>query len=511
MTRRTKLIVIVGFPFSIVLIVSGVYFISTNQTSDRQQNEWQPEFGVNYTVNVNRVIDGDTFDVVFPSGAIERVRLLGVDVPETEANKNKENEYGDITDLECLALYGVEAQEFAQLWLAGKSVVIQFDEIAVLKEYYGRWLAYVFLPNGTDFNEVLLKRGYARVYTEGYCTREPYYVKLQNQTMDEGIGLWQCRPQDNHPPVADFTYAVDNLRVDFTDVSYDADDDMLTCLWSFGDGTTSNDENPSHTFSRSGTYIVSLTTRDGKASDTRSEQVAVVLFVGGDFSIASWNLEVFGPTKASNETLLDYYADKLDDYDLFVVQEIRDVSGTAIEALAAKLPDYQYVISERAGRTTSKEQYAVFYNNRVLLFNITDWADEKQDEFERPPFEVTFTVNSWTFTLVTIHTKPSDVPNELTNLENLVGTPTRDTIIIGDLNADGDYYNHGVISHFLDWNWVITSEMDTTVAASSNAYDRIIVNQTTENNYIWCGIMDDVDERQSDHYLVYAVFNPDVS
>jgi hypothetical protein len=63
----------------------------------------------------------------------------------------------------------------------------------------------------------------------------------------------------------------------------------------------------------------------------------------------------------------------------------------------------------------------------------------------------TFKVNSWMFTLVTIHTKPSDVSNELTNLETLVGIPQGDTIILGDLNADGDYYNNDIIQHFLDW------------------------------------------------------------
>jgi len=59
-----------------------------------------------------------------------------------------------------------------------------------------------------------------------------------------------------------------------------------------------------------------------------------------NISIACWNLQIFGQSKASNNTLLDYYTDKLDDYDIFIVQEIRDISGTAIEILADKFPDY---------------------------------------------------------------------------------------------------------------------------------------------------------------------------
>jgi len=62
-----------------------------------------------------------------------------------------------------------------------------------------------------------------------------------------------------------------------------------------------------------------------------------VFFSADNFSIASWNLQIFGQSKASNESLLKYYAEKLDDYDLFIVQEIRDSSGIAIKKLAEKL------------------------------------------------------------------------------------------------------------------------------------------------------------------------------
>ncbi|MCJ7571111.1 MAG: hypothetical protein MUO82_04450 [Candidatus Thermoplasmatota archaeon] len=225
-------------------------------------------------------------------------------------------------------------------------------------------------------------------------------------------------------------------------------------------------------------------------------------------SIASWNLQDFGLKKTANETLLDFYVNKLDDYDLFVIQEIRDYTTDAIESIAVKLPDYDYVISKPAGQGTSKEQYAIFYNDEVELLNITDWTEKQQKNFERPPLEATFKVKNWTFYLYTIHIKLDNVPQELTTLENLIDTPTQDTILIGDLNADGDNYYNGVIHNFLDWHWLITSGMDTTVAKSSNAYDRIIINDATENNFISVGIMNDVNVSQSDHYLVYAMFNP---
>lgn len=209
--------------------------------------------------------------------------------------------------------------------------------------------------------------------------------------------------------------------------------------------------------------------------------------------------------------MLEYYANKLDEYDLFIIQEIRNASGEAIVKLANKLPAYKYIISERAGKTSSKEQYAVFYNNRATLDSQYDWTPEKQSEFNRPPFQATFTVDSWTFTIYTIHTDPDEVPEELTNLENIVGSPQGDTIIIGDLNADGTYYDEDNIEHFIDWKWKVSNDMDTTVASGSEkwTYDRIIINDVVENNFIRVGTMDDVVDGQSDHYLVYAEFDPD--
>ena len=224
-------------------------------------------------------------------------------------------------------------------------------------------------------------------------------------------------------------------------------------------------------------------------------------------SIAAWNLENFGTSKAANETLLEFYATTIDDYAVVVLQEIRDPSGTALQSLAKKLPQYSYVLSTPAGQGSSKEQYAIFYSKAVTLVSTTDWTETEQDDFERPPFEATFTLQNWTVTLVTIHAKLNNVPQELTTLERLIGTPSQDTILLGDLNADGDQYYNGVLHHFLDWHWVITSEMDTTVAKSSNAYDRIIINPAAENNFIRSEIMTDVTASQSDHYLISALFN----
>ena len=79
----------------------------------------------------------------------------------------------------------------------------------------------------------------------------------------------------NNPPVASFTYNENELTVDFNDNSNDEDGDTLTCLWNFGDGDSSDLENPSHTYDEDGTYTVELTVNDGEEEDSISKDITV--------------------------------------------------------------------------------------------------------------------------------------------------------------------------------------------------------------------------------------------
>ena len=139
-------------------------------------------------VKITKVIDGDTMDVRFRDGSTDRVRLLGVDTPETNA-KNKPNEYEDITDLKCLTIWGDKSDDYAKKVLDGKEVNLVFDDEAGKRGYYGRLLAYIEI-DGYDFNESLISRGYARVYEEGTSSREKRYLSMQNKVILQGIGLW---------------------------------------------------------------------------------------------------------------------------------------------------------------------------------------------------------------------------------------------------------------------------------------------------------------------------------
>lgn len=125
---------------------------------------------------ITRVIDGDTFIVDF-NGIEERVRLIGVDTPESvhpDATKNVEE--------------GKIASEYTKTKLEGKEVALEFD--VQERDKYGRLLSYTWL-NGEMFNKVLLREGYAKIAT--YPPNVKYveeFIEIQREARENNKGLW---------------------------------------------------------------------------------------------------------------------------------------------------------------------------------------------------------------------------------------------------------------------------------------------------------------------------------
>jgi formylglycine-generating enzyme required for sulfatase activity/PKD repeat protein len=65
--------------------------------------------------------------------------------------------------------------------------------------------------------------------------------------------------------------------VQLTDQSSDPDGQVVSWTWEFGDGTTSTDRNPTHTYSRKGTFTVKLTVTDNDGlTGSKSQSLTVV-------------------------------------------------------------------------------------------------------------------------------------------------------------------------------------------------------------------------------------------
>ena len=108
-----------------------------------------------------------------------------------------------------------------------------------------------------------------------------YTVRL---TVYDNDGAWDTIEKEvvviNIPPVANFTYTPVNpivgQLVQFNDSSYDMDGGIYIWQWDFGDGTTSNEKNPTHSYSKDGIYNVTLTVWDNDyASNSTTKQIVV--------------------------------------------------------------------------------------------------------------------------------------------------------------------------------------------------------------------------------------------
>lgn len=141
------------------------------------------------TFAVLSVFDGDTFDIDIPDGRSQntRIRLLGIDTPETYSEQ-----YG-------VMYFGPEAAEFTKKLALGKSVMIYLDSPNPTKDKYGRLLAYVKLPDSRFLNEVLLTEGFA--YADSRFSHSFYnkYKQLQATARSANKGLWQNVTPDQLP------------------------------------------------------------------------------------------------------------------------------------------------------------------------------------------------------------------------------------------------------------------------------------------------------------------------
>lgn len=136
-------------------------------------------------VTVVRVVDGDTY-VVNLDGEETKVRLIGVDTPESVASQ----EYLDRTDKENTE-FGKDVSSYMKdMLLEGSILYLEFDVDKYDK--YDRVLAYAYFEDGEMVQEHLLKKGFARVMTiEPNVAHSERFVELEQEAMNNGVGMWE--------------------------------------------------------------------------------------------------------------------------------------------------------------------------------------------------------------------------------------------------------------------------------------------------------------------------------
>ncbi|GAB4139683.1 MAG: hypothetical protein Tsb009_08740 [Planctomycetaceae bacterium] len=123
---------------------------------------------------VERVVDGDT--LLLENGT--RVRLLGVDTPETKHPHKPAEPLGE------------EAYEFTKRHVEGKKVTLRFDRER--RDRYRRVLAYVYVDDWF-LNEELIRNGFSRAETR-FPFRKSMKQRFRNaeaEARKHRRGIWQ--------------------------------------------------------------------------------------------------------------------------------------------------------------------------------------------------------------------------------------------------------------------------------------------------------------------------------
>ena len=110
--------------------------------------------------SIHKVVDGDTIDadidLGFDISLTKRIRLAGVDTPESrtaDANEKK---------------LGLESKEWLKKRVEGAKDILIKTELPDSTEKYGRIIGHLFINNeSTSLNEQMIDEGYALAYDGG--------------------------------------------------------------------------------------------------------------------------------------------------------------------------------------------------------------------------------------------------------------------------------------------------------------------------------------------------------
>ena len=135
---------------------------------------------VTVTASVLKVVDGDTVDVRDDVRGRLRIRVLGIDTPET-----RKPGY-------TVGCWGPQATDFAVANLVGQRVAVIPDPTQDPRDRYGRTLAYLVKADGWDYSVEAARAGTARayIYDGNPVSRYPQIAAAEQEARNAQRGMW---------------------------------------------------------------------------------------------------------------------------------------------------------------------------------------------------------------------------------------------------------------------------------------------------------------------------------
>ncbi len=133
------------------------------------------------TGTVTKVSDGDTIHITTPEQTKLKVRLYGIDAPETDKINNKTGQVNVPGQH-----YGDESWKALENKVMGKQVKLDILDI----DKYRRMVGMVWL-NDSNINLEMIKEGYAEAFIE--YLKEPYrmeFLKVEREARSAKKGIW---------------------------------------------------------------------------------------------------------------------------------------------------------------------------------------------------------------------------------------------------------------------------------------------------------------------------------
>lgn len=214
---------------------------------------------------------------------------------------------------------------------------------------------------------------------------------------NQNIGQIQISGCATAPPVAGFTYSVGNTSLPVTVTFTNTSTNATSWLWNFGDGATSPDQNPTHSYTTSGGFAVSLTATGPAGSNTVSKTITISGIVDDSYI----NLTMNGTN----------YSWALPD--LLSAHHVDSVNHTLIQAEGSSQRIYFFILNDNTlpgnyNITLSATLNGVSYPDNSAATTITEYGIpggyiigtasgqmKAQDSTNSNPFSMTYKVKRY--------------------------------------------------------------------------------------------------------------------